>query len=111
MSRFFLGLVAIGVATLIGAFVIAAFRLPDPFLRGRPSLRTAPTQERTLAPPLTAEPSGSPAGRFWPGVDYPAISANRGDGRRPLTFEPAPRTGSSWSPVARLKSYLPITAG
>ena len=89
MAKFFLSLVAIGVAMLIGAFVIVAFRLPDPFLHRPQSLRSAPAHEQTLTPPPeSGEPSGSPAGRFWPGVDYPAISANRGDGRRLLSFEP-----------------------
>src|SRR5437868_13038303 len=33
MTKFFLGLIAIGVATLIGAFVIVAFRPEDPLRR------------------------------------------------------------------------------
>ena len=83
MTRFFLGLVAIGVATLIGALVIAAFRPPDPFLHRHRSLRAAPSRERTLAPPPeNGEPSRSPAGRLSPSADYPAISANRGNVRR-----------------------------
>jgi hypothetical protein len=85
MSGFFLALIATGVATLIGALVIAAFRVPDPFLHRPQSLRAAPSRERTLTPPPeNGEPSSSPADRFWPGVDYPAISANRGDVRRRL---------------------------
>jgi hypothetical protein len=83
MTRFFLALITTGVATLIGALVIAAFRVPDPFLQRPQSLRAAPPHERTLTPPPeSGEPSDSPSGRFWPGVDYPAISANRGDVRR-----------------------------
>ena len=89
MTRFFLALVATGVATLIGAFVIIAFRLPDPILHRPRSLRAAPAHERTLTPlPESGEPSGPPAGRFWPGVDYPAVSASRGDGRRLLSLAP-----------------------
>jgi hypothetical protein len=80
MIKFFLALIATGVAMLIGAFVIVALRPRDPFLRRPPSLRVAPTHERMLTLPLdSGEPSGSPAGRFWPGVDYPAISSKRGD--------------------------------
>jgi hypothetical protein len=81
MTKFFLALIAIALATLIGAFVVVALRPQDhPYLRGLPSLRVAPTHERTFtAPTDSGEPSGSPAGRFWPGVDYPAVSANRGD--------------------------------
>jgi hypothetical protein len=79
MTKFFLALIAIAVATLIGAFVIVASR-PQEFLRRLPSLRVAPMHKRTLTPPSdSGEPLGSPAGRLWPGVDYPAISANRGD--------------------------------
>jgi hypothetical protein len=79
MTKFFLALIAIAVATLIGAFVIVASR-PEDFLHRLPSLRVAPTHERTLTPPSdSGEPSGSPAGRLWPGVDYPAISANHGN--------------------------------
>src|ERR1700738_3772790 len=70
MTRFFLALVATGVATLIGAFVIIAFRLPDPILHRPRSLRAAPTHERTLIPlPESGEPSGPPAGRVWAGGD------------------------------------------
>jgi hypothetical protein len=80
MIKFFLALIATGVATLIGAIVIATFRAPDPFLHRPQSLRAAPSRERTFTrPPESGEPSGSPAGRFWPGVDYPAVSANRGN--------------------------------
>jgi len=80
MIKFFLALIATGVATLIGAIVIATFRAPDPFLHRPQSLRAAPSRERTLTPPPeNGEPSSSPAGRFWPGVDYPAVSANRGN--------------------------------
>jgi hypothetical protein len=87
MTKFFLALIATGVATLIGAIVIAAFRVPDPFLHRPQTLRAAPPHERTLTPPPeSGEPSDSPAGRFWPGVDYPAISANHGHGRRLLSF-------------------------
>jgi hypothetical protein len=83
MTRFFLALIATGVATLIGAFVIVAFRPHNPFLHRPQTSRSAPSRERTLTPPLeNSEPSSSPAGRFWPGVDYPAISANRGGVRR-----------------------------
>ena len=89
MTKFFLALIAMSVATLISAFVIVAFRLPDPFLHRPQSLRSAPAREQTLTPPPeSGEPSGSPAGRFWPGVDYPAVSASRGDSRRLLSFEP-----------------------
>jgi hypothetical protein len=88
MTKFFLALIAMGIATLIGAFVIAAFRPHNPLLHRPPSLREAPSDERTLMPPPeSGEPSGSPAGRFWPGVDYPAISTNRADGRRLLSFK------------------------
>jgi len=51
MTKFFLSLVAIGVAMLIGAFVILAFRPQDPFLHRPQYLRAAPTYERTLTPP------------------------------------------------------------
>lgn len=79
MTKFFLALIAIAVATLIGAFVVVASR-PQDFLRRLPSLRVAPTHERTLTPPSdSGGPSGSPAGRLRPAVDYPAISADRGD--------------------------------
>jgi hypothetical protein len=75
MTKFFLSLVAIGVAVLIGAFVIVAFMPQDPFLHRPQYLRAAPTLERTLTPPPeSGEPSSSSAGRFWPGMDYPAIS-------------------------------------
>jgi hypothetical protein len=88
MTKFFLALIAMSAATLIVAFVIVAFRPHNPLLHRPPSLREAPSDERTLMPPPESdEPSGSPAGRFWPGVDYPAISANRADGRRLLTFQ------------------------
>jgi hypothetical protein len=101
MTKFFLALIAIGVATLISAFVIAAFRLPDPFLHRPQSLRSAPARERTLTPPPeSGEPSGSPADRFWSGVDYPAISANRGEGRRLLSFEPNDQPARGWRPRA-----------
>jgi len=84
MTKFFLALIATGVATLIGAIVVATFRETDPFLHRPQYLRAAPTHERTLTPPPeNCEPSNSPAGRFWLGVDYPAISANRGDVRQP----------------------------
>ena len=80
MTKFFLALIATGVATLIGIWVIVAFRLQDPFLHRLQTLRAAPPRERTLTPPPeSGEPSDSPAGRFWPGVDYPAVSANRGN--------------------------------
>jgi hypothetical protein len=83
MTKFFLALIATSVVALIGAIVIATFRVPDPFLHRPQSLRAAPSRERTFTPPLkSGEPSDSPSGRFWPGVDYPAISANRGDVRR-----------------------------
>ena len=83
MTKFFLTLIATSVATLIGAIVFANFRAPVPFLHRPQSLRAAPSRERTLTPPPeNSEPSNSPAGRFWPGVDYPAISVNRGDVRR-----------------------------
>jgi hypothetical protein len=49
MIKFFLSLVAIGVAMLIGAFVIV--RPPDPFLHRPQYLHAAPTHERTLTPP------------------------------------------------------------
>jgi hypothetical protein len=89
MTKFFLALIATGIATLIGAFVIVSFRPQNPFLHRPPSLRAAPSHERTLMPSRrSGEPSGSPAGRFWPGVNYPAISINRGDGRRLLSFKP-----------------------
>src|SRR5258706_10978037 len=51
MTRFFLALIATGVATLIGAIVFATFRVPDPFLHRPQSLRAAPSRERTLTPP------------------------------------------------------------
>jgi hypothetical protein len=89
MTKFFLALIATGVATLIGALVIISFRPQNPFLHRPPSLRAAPSHERTLMPSWrSGEPSGSPAGRFWPGADYPAISVNRGDGRRLRSFKP-----------------------
>lgn len=107
MTKFFLALIATGVATLIGAIVIATFRAPDPFLHRPQTLRAAPPHERTLTPPPeSGEPSDSPGGRFWPGVDYPAISANHGHGRRLLSFEPdsdstagtlATRTTTFWA--------------
>ena len=83
MTKFFLALIAAGVATLIGACVIVAFRPQNPLLHRPQTLRAAPPHERTLTPsPESGEPSDSPSDRFWPGVDYPAISANRGDVRR-----------------------------
>jgi hypothetical protein len=51
MTKFFLSLVAIGVAVLIGALVIVAFRPQDPFLNRPQYLRAAPMHERTLTPP------------------------------------------------------------
>jgi hypothetical protein len=41
MAKFFLSLVAIGVAVLIGAIVFATFRVRDPFLRRPQSLCAA----------------------------------------------------------------------
>jgi len=80
MTKFFLAFIATGVATLIGAIVFATFRVPDPFLHRPQSLRAASPHERTWTPPPeSGEPSDSQAGRFWPGVDYPAVSANRGN--------------------------------
>ena|ERR1700682_6244783 len=88
MSKFFVVLIAISVAVLIGAVVTAAFTRQDPFLHRYESLRAAPTRERTLTPlPKSGGAVDSPAGRFWPGADYPAISANRGDGRRLVSFK------------------------
>jgi hypothetical protein len=88
MNKFFLLVIAIGVAALIGAFVFAAFTLEAPFRNRHELLRAAPTSERTLTPlPESGGAIGSPAGHHWPGVGYPAISANRGDGRRLLSFE------------------------
>jgi|HubBroStandDraft_2_1064218.scaffolds.fasta_scaffold102296_1 hypothetical protein len=43
MAKFFLSLVAIGVAVLIGAIVFATFRVRDPFLRRPQSLCAAPS--------------------------------------------------------------------
>jgi hypothetical protein len=80
MAKFFLALIATGVGALIGAIVFATFRAPDPFLHRPRSLRAAPSRERILTPPPeNGEPSISPAGRFWLGMDYPAIPANRDD--------------------------------
>src|SRR5258705_13678761 len=108
MTKFFLALIAIGVATLIGAFVIVALRLPDPFLHRPQSLHAAPTHERTLTPPPeSGEPSGSPAGRFWPGVDNPAISANRGHGRRLHAGAPADPVLSPSAPITGYTNATP----
>jgi hypothetical protein len=87
MTKFFLALIAMGIATLIGAVVIAAFRPHNPLLHRPQTSRERLSHERTLTPPPeSGEPSGSPAGRFWPDVDYPAISTNRAFGRRLLSF-------------------------
>jgi hypothetical protein len=100
MTKFFLALIATGVATLIGTFVIVAFRPHNPLLHWPQTLRAAPPHERTLTPPPeSGEPSDSPAGRFWPGVDYPAISANRGHGRRLHDGAPADPVLSPSAPV------------
>ena len=88
MTKFLLALIAIGVATLIGAFVTIAFELQGPILHRYESLHPAPTHERTLTPrPESGGAVASPSGRFWPGVGYPAIPANRGDGSRLRSFE------------------------
>ena len=50
MNKFFLLVIAIGVAALIGAFVFAAFTLEAPFRNRHELLRAAPTSERTLTP-------------------------------------------------------------
>jgi hypothetical protein len=103
MTRFFLALIATGIATLIGVLVIVAIRPHNPLLHRPPSLRAAPSRARTLMPSRSSgEPSISPAGHFWPDVDYPAISVNRGDGRRLLSFEPRSNSetgtlAASWS--------------
>jgi hypothetical protein len=44
--------------------------------------RRTPMGCSTAALEQSGGPADSPSGRFWPGVDYPAISANRGDVRR-----------------------------
>ena len=67
MTKFFLALIAAGVATLIGACVIVAFRPQNPLLHRPQTLRAAPPHERTLTPsPESGEPSESPSDRFWP---------------------------------------------
>ena len=48
MTKFFLALIGTGVATLIGAIVIATFRVPDPFLHRPQSLRAAPSPSGRL---------------------------------------------------------------
>src|ERR1700745_1593384 len=89
MTKFCLALVAIGVGTLIGAFVTIAFELQGPILHRYESLHAAPNHERTLTPrPQSGGAVGSPSGRFSPGLGYPAIPTNRGDGWRLLSFEP-----------------------
>jgi hypothetical protein len=88
MTKFLLALIAIGVATLIGAFVTIAFELQGPILHRYESLHAAPKHERTLTPrPESGGAVASPSGRFWPGVGYPAIPANRGDGSRLRSLE------------------------
>jgi len=42
MTKFFLALIATSVVTLIGAIVIATFRVPDPFLHRPPIFARGP---------------------------------------------------------------------
>jgi hypothetical protein len=57
MAKFFLSLVAIGVAVLIGAIVFATFRVRDPFLSRPQSLCAAPSDPSN---PLVINRYGQP---------------------------------------------------